>query len=143
MEIISKYKSIIILIILIIFNLFFLNKCNNENNEAIKNLQKENEYLNFQKDSISDLNIHLKEEFVKYDTLISIKEKEIEDMNNSINKKEIEIGRLKKERDFLNKERRKIAENKEKIKKEIEKLLGEIKSQSGEDLIKSLKEKLK
>ena len=43
----------------------------------------------------------------------------------------------------INKERKKILENKKKVNDEIKKLLTDIKNLSGEELIKSLKEKLK
>ena len=58
-------------------------------------------------------------------------------------KKEREINKLKKEKYLLNKERKKILENKKKVNDEIKKLLTDIKNLSGEELIKSLKEKLK
>ena len=60
MEIISKYKTPIIIIILIIFNLFFMNKCNDENNYRIDLLNKENAIIMDQKDSILTENINLK-----------------------------------------------------------------------------------
>lgn len=143
MEIISKYKTPIIIIILIIFNLFFMDKCNTENNFRIDLLNKENEVLIEQKDSILMSNINLKKDLILYDTIISNKEKDIIYMNNSIVKKEREINKLKKEKYLLNKERKKILENKKKVNDEIKKLLSEIKNLSGEELIKSLKEKLK
>ena len=143
MEIISKYKTHIIIIILIIFNLFFMNKCNDENNFRIDMLNKENVTLIEQKDSIFKVNINLKKDLVVYDTIISNKENDIINMNNSIVKKEREINKLKKEKYLLNKERKKILENKKKVNDEIKKLLTDIKNLSGEELIKSLKEKLK
>tara|TARA_B100001094_G_C18118897_1_gene765671 strand:+ start:494 stop:856 length:363 start_codon:yes stop_codon:yes gene_type:complete len=120
-----------------------MNKCNTENNYRIDLLNKENEVLIEQKDSILNLNINLVKDLVLYDTIISNKEKDIIDMNNSIIKKEREINKLKKEKYLLNKERKKILENKKKVNDEIKKLLSEIKNLSGEELIKSLKEKLK
>ena len=143
MEILSKYKTPIIIIILIIFNLFFMNKCNTENNYRIKMLNKENEVLVEQKDSILNLNMNLVKDLIVYDTIISNKEKDIAKMNNSIIEKEKEINKLKREKYLLNKERRKILENKKKINDDIKKLLSGIKNLSGEELIKSLKEKLK
>ena len=143
MEILSKYKTPITIIVLIIFNLFFMDKCNDENNSYIETLKKENVVLIEQKDSILTENINLKKDLVVYDTIISNKENDIINMNNSIVKKEREINKLKKEKYLLNKERKKILENKKKVNDEIKKLLNDIKNLSGEELIKSLKEKLK
>jgi len=120
-----------------------MNKCNDENNYRIDLLNKENGVIMDQKDSILTENINLKKYLVVYDIKTSNKEKDIINMNNSIVKKEREINKLKKEKYLLNKEIKKILENKKKVNDEIKKLLSDIKNLSGEELIKSLKEKLK
>lgn len=140
---IEKYKTPIIIVILIIANLFLLNTCNRDSNRIIDELTKDNERLQLEKDSIRDVNDKLQEDFVKLDTLVNIKEREIEKMSESIKSTEREVGRLKSERNSLIAERKKILEKKKKIDEEIERLISDNKIKSGDDLIESLKEKLK
>ena len=139
---IEKYKTPIIIVILIIANLFILNTCKRDSSNLIDQLTKDNERLELEKDSIDQENIKLQEDFVKLDTLVSIKEREIEEMVKSITSTEREVGRLRGERNDLRRERRKILEKKKLLDKEIKELLSKFEVRSGNDLIESLKKKL-
>ena len=138
MKIQLDFKSILILVFLgisiLFFSMWFLKGTGYK--KEFKKLELEFQKLQKTRDSLEAVNIKLKIDFEKI-------QQKIDERNLEIKKVEYELVKVKKDLNSSNNKLKKNKKDLEETRKKIEKLKKDPIKREGEDLINSLKEKLK
>jgi chromosome segregation ATPase len=138
MKIQLDFKSILILVFLgisiLFFSMWFLKGTGYK--KEFKKLELEFQKLQKTRDSLEAVNIKLKIDFEKI-------QQKIDERNLEIKKVEYELVKVKKDLNSSNNQLQKNKKDLEETRKKIEKLKKDPIKREGEDLINSLKEKLK
>jgi peptidoglycan hydrolase CwlO-like protein len=131
-------KSVLVLVLLgfciLFFSMWFLK--GTEYKKEFKLLDKKYERLQHIRDSLVDANSRLKSDFDNIQTVVDQRNKKITKIESDLKKTKYELSKANSE----------LSENKhdlEETKKKIEKLKKEPIKREGDDLLNSLKEKLK